>query len=431
MEMSPNVIGAESTLPEDLAVEKRSSDLDGWHLAFCVSGGIAAIEAPRTIRELRRRGATVQVWASEKALQFVGRTSLEWASGRRVLIEPDGLAQHVATGITGVVVFPATSNVLGQMAQGLCTDGLATFLQSALGLRLPMVVFPAMHQSLSQSPMIVKNQGLLAQLPNVRIVSGERSEGKQKVPSPEMAALMAAHGLNALQNKSKGRSLGKAYVTGGGTRSSWDPVRCLTNVSTGRLGKSLCDALYARGVCVEFFKAQTTFEMSSIENLQVHDSAEFTQMQQHLAALKLNPNDGFFHLAAVSDFLIANTSESKISSAQAVNSMPLKPAPKLLLTPQNLVNCAFRFAGKLTTGTEAEGLVIAKDFLASTGYSACLWNHANALQAAENQHEGVLITRKLKADDQDGQFLQQKCMGKKQIAEDIAKMYLEALSKQQ
>ena len=424
---------------QDLKVDIRSSELLGWKLGFCVFGGIAAIEAPRTIRELRRRGAEVQVWASEKALDFVGRTSLEWASGRKVLVETSGMAQHVATECQGVVVYPATANALSQLTHGSCSDGVATFLQSALGLKLPLVLFPAMHDSLAESPFVLENLAALEKLPWVKTQIGRLEEGKHKVPLAEDAGLLISHSLNRIARNWNGVGLGECTVTGGGTQSRLDPVRCFTNLSSGRLGRSLAKSLFARGHRVKFLRAQCSFEMPGLDELEVQDVPQFEELKGVLEKLELHQGDGFFHMAAVSDYLVKDQSQTKISSQSSTLSLHLEGAPKLLQLPKVLHSGAFRFAGKLTSGSESEGLAVAQSFLSSSGFAACLWNSSDSLGIPESDHAGILVTRRKGAAKESltspsgdpgqtfGPWEMERVKGKDALAEKISELYARAV----
>jgi hypothetical protein len=105
----------------------------------------------------------------------------------------------------------------------------------------------------------------------------------------------------------------------------------------------------------------------------------------------------------------------------------LVKAQKLLGLPKGLSDCAFRFAGKLTTGTDEEGIAIAKHFLSESGYSACLWNPASALKGQEKTHRGVLVKKAPLKETTELTYSTESLTGKANISERIAEMYVDSL----
>lgn len=118
----------------DTDVQIKSNFLQNFKVTIIGGGGIAAIELPKLARALRRLGASVQFIVTENCLKFIGIDSLRWASNAEVIINPSGLAEHICTS-DGVVVTPATADLISKVAHGICSDGATTFLQSALGLK--------------------------------------------------------------------------------------------------------------------------------------------------------------------------------------------------------------------------------------------------------------------------------------------------------
>ena len=229
-----------STAPlGDLAVRELSTSLSGCRITVCAGGGIAATELPRVARELRRHGAAVNFVVTETALKFIGSAALEWASGAPVVVNPTGLSEHIFDG-DALLVAPATADVLAKAAHGLCTDGVTTLLQSAFGQGKPVFFLPTMHDSMAHSPFVLKNVHSLSALHHVYFLEPRREEGKLKAPDPKRIALEISHRWNAAR-QFDGRAP-RVALTYGGTRAAIDPVRCITNLSTGRLGVQLAEA---------------------------------------------------------------------------------------------------------------------------------------------------------------------------------------------
>jgi phosphopantothenoylcysteine decarboxylase / phosphopantothenate---cysteine ligase len=329
-----------------------------------------------------------------------------------------------------VVVCPATAQILAQLNLGLCSDGTSTFLQSALGANTPLILFPAMHESLFESPRVAKNLQELSMLPGVSVVLPEQREGKRKVPTPEQTALETAHFMNKHQlqfqllnedAKTNPRAMGpKAIVTGGGTRSHIDPVRCVTNISSGSFAGELARALYARGVAVTFLKAQTSVEPPSGAHLKVMDVPEYEQLKKALEAQSLDKGDGLFHLAAVSDYLVKNASEKKISSQNDSLEVQFSKAPKLFGSIQTAQG-AFRMGAKLTSSAETSDRLVAEKLMDTQNLNVCVWNTQDAL--TNRIHEAIVLERK------GNQISALALAGKRQLADHVASRYLEHFQK--
>jgi phosphopantothenoylcysteine decarboxylase / phosphopantothenate---cysteine ligase len=164
---------------EDLQVEKIGNDLEGRTIALCVTGGIAAIETPKIARQLRRYGADVNAYATPSALKFVGEASLEWATGKRVVCELSGLAEHICREDL-VLVAPATLNTMNKMFYGIADNCVTSLVASALGMKKPVYVAPTMHISLYNNPMFQENLAK-ADKYGVKIIEPRFGENKAKI----------------------------------------------------------------------------------------------------------------------------------------------------------------------------------------------------------------------------------------------------------
>ena len=179
-------------LEGDRALEQTSNLLHGRRVALLVTGGIAAFRTPALVRELRRAGAEVQVFATQNALQFVTRPALEWASLQPLVTDLDGRAQHVETPHDAYLVAPATYSTLNKVAAGIADNAVTTTLASALGLleggRAQVLLAPAMHGSMVNAIL----RASLARLSDLgcRVLTPLGRDGKALLPDD--AALVAA-----------------------------------------------------------------------------------------------------------------------------------------------------------------------------------------------------------------------------------------------
>lgn len=170
----------------DRDVEKKSDKLAQKRIAFGVCGGIGSVEVVRIVRELRRHGAEVTVFVTDGVERFVGKLSLEWAAGRPVIDElsakVDGLSDYDL-----VAIAPLTLNTLVKLGVGICDGPVTMVTASQIGKKGKVVLFPAMHDSLSQHPSFRSSiMGLEGW--GVKTVVPPTEEGRYKMPSPETAA---------------------------------------------------------------------------------------------------------------------------------------------------------------------------------------------------------------------------------------------------
>ncbi len=165
---------------EDLRVETLGNQLQEKSIALCVSGGIAAIEAPKLARHFRRYGAVVGIYVSPNTYEFVGKASLQWGSGKEVIDKLSGNAEHICLEDI-VVVAPATLNTINKIFTGIADNALTTLVASALGMKKPVYLCPTMHSSLYENPFLKENLQK-AEKYGLKIIPPRLSEGKAKLP---------------------------------------------------------------------------------------------------------------------------------------------------------------------------------------------------------------------------------------------------------
>src|SRR6478735_2564943 len=265
-------------------------------VALGVSGGIAAYKAAEVVRLLQDRGIRVQVIMTQCAQQFVRPLTFAALSGEKVITEMfageqnaqpniDSAIEHIAVAqsIDALLVVPATADVLAKFAQGIANDFLTTLY---LATTAPVVVAPAMNVNMWNHPATQANLELLRQR-GVRIVEpgdgylacGMTGPGRLAENDLIVAAVMGALGAS---QELAGETV---LITAGPTREKIDPVRYLSNRSSGRMGYALAEAALRRGARVLLVSGPTSLApVGGAEVTQV-ESAE--QMRQ--AVLKLLP----------------------------------------------------------------------------------------------------------------------------------------------
>jgi phosphopantothenoylcysteine decarboxylase / phosphopantothenate---cysteine ligase len=233
---------------KDTSVQIKSQLLKGKRIALCVTGGIAACETVKLARELRRYSADVVVYMTEGAKQFITLLSLEWAAQNKVVSELSSSAEHIVDADL-VLVAPATLNTINKIAQGFADSTVTTTVASAWGQGLPIVIVPTMHQSLSSHPVYQESIARLKKEKNFTFIEPKAEEGKDKFPKIETIVSEVCHFViqSAKREESQGLVGKNILITAGPTQGPIDPVRFISNFSTGSLGVELAKKIYENG----------------------------------------------------------------------------------------------------------------------------------------------------------------------------------------
>lgn len=154
-----------------------------------VCGSVAAVRVPELIRELRRRGHEVEVVMSYAAHDILNEMVLEWASERPVVTEITGAVEHVKScGVGGdadlLLICPATSNTISKIACGIDDTPVTTYAATALGAKKPVLICPAMHESMYKNPFVTENIAKLKKA-GIKFVGPRMEEKKAKIASEE------------------------------------------------------------------------------------------------------------------------------------------------------------------------------------------------------------------------------------------------------
>lgn len=298
-------------------------------VALGVSGGIAAYKAPEIVRGLTQAGCEVRVILTRNAEQFVTPLTLQTLSRRPVLrdtfdLHAEETVRHVelARDLDAMVVAPATANVLGKFAHGIADDLLSTF---HLAVTAPLVMAPAMNTRMWAHPAVRESVALL-RARGVRLLdpeSGWLAEneiglGRMADPAAVVAATLAA-GRRGRQLQGK-----RILVTAGPTREPLDPVRYLSNRSSGKMGYALAEAAAARGAAVLLISGPVSLAAPlGVEVLRVETAREMREAVLEAAA------DAVFMAAAVADHA-PEPAPAKIKKGGGTLTLSLAPGPDIL-----------------------------------------------------------------------------------------------------
>jgi phosphopantothenoylcysteine decarboxylase/phosphopantothenate--cysteine ligase len=305
--------------------------LDGRTLVLGVSGSIAAYKAVYLLRELTALGAEVTVCLTAHAREFVGPLTFRTLSGRPVLENlfdpqsPDAV-EHVALAerAAAVIVAPATANVLAKAAHGIADDFLTTLLLAARGA---VIMAPAMDGGMWDHPAVAANVALLRQRgvtvlePDAgALASGLSGKGRL----PEVDRIIA--GLFAALSPTRDLAGDRVLVTAGPTREAIDPVRYISNRSSGKMGYGLAAAALRRGADVVLVSGPTALTPPpGAVFVPVQTAEEMREaVLQHLDAATI-----VVKAAAVADYRMKQPATTKIKGKQDLT-LELTPNPDIL-----------------------------------------------------------------------------------------------------
>jgi phosphopantothenoylcysteine decarboxylase/phosphopantothenate--cysteine ligase len=291
--------------------------LDGKRVLLGIGGGIAAYKCADLVRKLSAEGADVQVAMTRAARNFVSPLVLQTLSKRPVALElldarEDAAIGHIriAEEADVVLVAPATADLIAKMALGIADDIVTTALLVA---KCPVVVAPSMNSNMLEHPTVTRNLETLRAFGH-RIVESDRGElacgyeGAGRLPDAEdlVAEVAAALAPKDLVGK-------RVLVSAGPTREALDPVRYLTNRSSGRMGYAVASAAWRRGASVTLVSGPTALPAPrGVERVSVTSAAEM-----HDAMLsRATSSDFVVMVAAVADYRPAHVADLKIKKRQ-------------------------------------------------------------------------------------------------------------------
>ena len=307
---------------QDLQVEKIGNHLDGKKITICITGGIAAIEAPKTARQLRRYGADVKVIMTPSAEKIITPLTMEWATGNPVVTEISGNAEHIELEDL-VLIDPATLNTINKFAYGIADNCVTSKLASALGRGTPILIAPAMHYSLYQNPILQDNLKKLQTYENVKIIPPRLGEGKAKIAKLENIVAESVRELS--ESPLKGKEI---LITAGPTRGLIDSVRYIGNRSSGKLGVELAKEAYLRGMNVTLVYGPgvvTPPEYINTINVQTTDE----MLEAVTKELSAKNYDVAMMSAAVLDYVPDKFINEKLKSDQGLE-VKFKTTPKII-----------------------------------------------------------------------------------------------------
>ena len=306
--------------------------LQGKTVLLGVTGGIAAYKAAALASALVKQHAAVEVVMTKNATQFVTPLTFEQLTGRRTMVDTfdrnfSHQVEHIslAERTDLVIIAPATANVCAKLAHGLADDMLTT---TSLACRCPKLIAPAMNTNMYENPVTQDNLDILRRYgweviepASGRLACG--AVGKGKMPEPEDLLQHILHHL-AFPHDMAGR---KVLVTAGPTQESLDPVRYLTNHSSGKMGYAIARMAMLRGADVTLISGPTNLEPPPFVEM-----VNIVSAQDMFEAVTTRSADAdfIFKAAAVADYTPADYSDNKMKKKDGELSIPLTRTKDIL-----------------------------------------------------------------------------------------------------
>ncbi|HQR22572.1 MAG TPA: bifunctional phosphopantothenoylcysteine decarboxylase/phosphopantothenate--cysteine ligase CoaBC [Burkholderiaceae bacterium] len=323
-------------------------DLAKKRLVVGLTGGVAAYKVCELVRRLQDEGADVQVVMTAAAQQFVTATTLQALTGKPVFTDQWGSGAQVANamphidltrGVDAIVVAPATAHFLAKTAQGLADDLLSTLVLARNRATTALLVAPAMNVEMWDNPATQRNVAQLAADGVVLLgpaagnqACGETGLGRMLEPAELLADIVAFFQPKRLAGR-------RVVLTAGPTFEPIDPVRGISNLSSGKTGFALARAAAEAGAEVTLVAGPT--ELPTPRNVRRIDVR--TALEMHDAVHAQLPADVFIAVAAVADWRVANVSGRKLKkqAGAAVPTLEFALNPDILASVAALPRAPF------------------------------------------------------------------------------------------
>jgi len=401
--------------------------LKGKTIVLGITGGIAAYKAAALTSKLVQKGAEVHVIMTASAKEFITELTLQSLSKQRVFSDtfqerdPSSISHiELADAADLVLIAPATANIIGKMAHGLADDMLSTTL---LATTAPVMVAPAMNVHMYQHPAVIHNMSILAERGVQFIEPGEGLlacgyVGKGRLEEPEAIVACIETFFRLRQEKNTGLLSGKKVViTAGGTVERIDPVRYISNDSSGKMGFALARAARAMGAEVTLVAARTDEKPpQDIPLIQVESAQD---MLEAVTAL-WEDCDILIKAAAVSDYRPKQSLPSKIKKSGEQMTLELVKTTDILETLGQSKKNQFLIGFAAETGN-AEGY--AREKLARKNCDLIVANDVSVPGAGFG-----LDTNIVSVYDRDGLVLSLPQLSKDEVARQLLSLTVDRIS---
>jgi phosphopantothenoylcysteine decarboxylase/phosphopantothenate--cysteine ligase len=291
---------------------------------------------------------------SREGQRIIHPNLLEWATGNPVVTELTGQIEHITLAgkhddhVDLVLVAPSTANTIGKIANGIDDTPVTTTVSSAIGAKIPVVIVPAMHESMYEHPAVIENIEKLQKI-GVTIVSPRMEEAKAKIPEVKTIVeyVMRAIGPKDLEGKI-------VVVSAGPTRGWIDRVRFITNPSTGKMGIAIVEELLTRGAEVRLVmgpSAEPVPELAFTRRVSTPQEMQTAVMD----FIKTEDVLAFISTAAVLDYVPSEKIDEKVASGKSL-AFELVPTKKIIEVARKAKKDLFIVGFKVESGISEKEL---------------------------------------------------------------------------
>jgi phosphopantothenoylcysteine decarboxylase/phosphopantothenate--cysteine ligase len=306
---------------------RRGKQLEGKKIVLCITGSVAAYRAIDLARLLMRHSADVHAVMTEStASMLLNPEIMKWATGNDVVTKLTGNLEHIILADYGmsdlIIVYPCTANTLGKVAAGIDDTPVTSILSVALGSKIPIIVAPAMHEAMYENIFVQQNVSKLKE--HMVFIEPKIEGGKAKVADPE-------HILNASISVfcNKASLSGKrVLVTAGSTIEYIDPIRVITNLSSGKMGIAIAQEAERMGATVTLVYGHGTLSPETGRIVRVNTAEEMYKAV--VSELSSTRHDIAVMAAAVADFAPAKRSDKKIDTKLGKMELSLVATRKII-----------------------------------------------------------------------------------------------------
>ena len=397
------------------------------HIILGITGGIAAYKCATLTRLLIKAGAEVQVIMTPNAKQFIQPLTLSTLSGKPVISEfftanTGQWNSHVDLGLwaDALIIAPATASTIGKMANGIADNMLVTTYLSA---KAPVFVAPAMDLDMMRHPSTIRNLELLRSYGNhiIEPAEGELAShliGKGRMEEPENIVKALDEFFSSTEDL-KGKHV---LITAGPTVEKIDPVRYISNFSSGKMGFALAEECASRGAQVTLVAGPVALKTNhaAIERVDVT-----TAVEMHDAVMKALPkSDAIILCAAVADYRVEHVADSKIKREKTQN-------PVIQLTPNPDIA---RAVGQAKRDDQVSvGFALETDNEQANAQGKLERKNLNfiVMNSMRDKNAGFQVdTNKVTIFTDKGETIEGECKSKRDVAHDIVDVLFKYLSKQ-
>jgi phosphopantothenoylcysteine decarboxylase/phosphopantothenate--cysteine ligase len=372
-------------------VESYGTELSGKKIVLCIAGSVAVYKSIELARLLMRHGADVTCVVSDAATKLIKPDYFKWATGNEVVSKLTGNLEHIRLADYKqsdlIIVYPATANTLGKLANGIDDTPVSTVLTVGFGSKIPILMALAMHQSMHENAAVLRNIKFLKQ--KIDFVSPLMIEGKAKAAEPEdiLEYVLKKFGISPkLQNK-------RILMTAGPTIEYIDPIRIITNHSTGKTGVLLASGLISGGAKVTLIygpgqeKPPKGAKVIPVNTVMEMFTAVKKEMKKKFDVVIL--------AAAASDYVPTKSNKSKIKSTSKQMIVKLQRAPKIIDQIKKIQKDVFLVGFKAETNLTKINLIkIARKKLQETKADMIIANDVGTKYQKNPEHNNVQIVFK-------------------------------------